>query len=144
MKAHLWLLGAALPGCFSPSGLTDEMPDDLPAGHCADTDTDACVSSTGGAPSTSTGDGSSSSAAAPVDGCEASDACVGNAACVAVWNADEGARGPFECRFACVPVLDEAAWCRDDASCCDAGATCTARGYCVVVDVEGRPSGTAG
>ena len=143
MTRRPWWCTLLLSGCFSPQGtLTDEMPDDLPAGHCADTDTDACVTSTGGGTSTSTGDTSSSSGEPTVDGCDASESCVGNGACVAPWDADEQARGPFECRFACVPLLDESTWCSDDASCCDAGARCTARGYCILDDAQG--TGTTG
>lgn len=136
----LWLCG-----CFSPGGFSDEMPDDFPAAQCEDTDTEACVSSTGDDVVSSSGPAASSSSTGtdPTDQCDGSDTCLGDGACVATWDAATTSRGPFECRFACVPLLDEAAWCSDDASCCDVGATCTARGYCVL-EGEGSSSGTTG
>ncbi|MBV1861234.1 MAG: hypothetical protein KUG77_22645 [Nannocystaceae bacterium] len=132
-------LALGLSACFSPGALTDEMPEDLPAGVCGDTDTDACASSSGTADVGSTTGGGSSSTEAVVEGCEDTVACLGQNVCVADWDAQSESRGPFSCRFACVPLLDEVAWCSDDASCCDVGATCTPRGYCVFAgqDPEG-------
>ena len=131
----------ASTGCFSPE-ITDEMPEDLPAPQCEDTDTDACAGATGsdeidtGEPS-----GTSSSTGLPqADECEDTNACLGDGACVATWDTATTSRGPFECRFACVPTLDDSAWCSDDASCCEAAATCTARGYCILDESEGTSS----
>jgi hypothetical protein len=142
-----WVLVAALAalGCDDESatvdqesthgGFTDEMPEDLPAGGC-DENPDECESGDEG----SEGDSRSSGVDAAAQGdsgpapCERSADCNGAGACVASYEEDE--RGDYVCRFACVPTLDEAAWCRDDASCCDPAATCTARGYCVVLDGE--------
>lgn len=127
------------------SDFTDEMPEDLPAGKCGDTDgsstsgsgtdgLEACdgASSSGLATTSSTGDTESE--------CAGEDDCNGAGACVADW--DEAGRGPFTCQFACIPTLDESTWCSDDASCCDAAATCTARGYCLVAGDSGDGSGS--
>lgn len=139
-RSTLVLLLAAA-GCFSPGNLTDEMPDDLPAGACRDTDPEACETSTGDASSGTTGPGGTETTQAVIDGCDGSQACLGNDACVAAWDEQTNSRGPFQCQFACVPLLDEATWCRDDASCCDPEAVCTARGYCVSSDSESGSSG---
>lgn len=120
---------------------TDEMPEDLPAGNGCDASTGAgseeCeeIGSTGGI------------GAVPEDalelGCVASEDCDGAGACVAAY--EDGVRGDFACQFACVPTLDESAWCRDDASCCEPGAVCTARGYCVLADgAEDSTTGGSG
>lgn len=111
----------------------DEMPDDLPAGECRDTD--GCeTDGDDGTRGTTTGE--------PVDEpeCERSEQCDGAGACVATW--DDDVRGPFECRFACIPTLDESSWCSDDASCCERGDVCTPRGYCV--PSEGDETGSSG
>ena len=112
------------------------MPEDFPGGNCRDTDVggtsgsgtdglEACdAATTTGLPTTSSTTGVVESE------CAGADDCDGAGACVADW--DDGGRGPFECRFACIPTLDEATWCSDDASCCDPVATCTQRGYCIV------------
>lgn len=109
---------------------TDEMPDDLPAGECRDVDCDEGESS---------GDVDAAPAASEQGECQGSDACDGAGACVATF--EDGQRGSFACRFACVPSLDEASWCRDDDSCCDPDASCTDRGYCVVGPTPERTSG---
>ncbi len=141
--ATILLFTFGLSACFSPGSLTDEMPEDLPAPSCEDTDTDACASSSGATgPESSTG-GSSSTTAPVVDGCEATDSCLGEDACVADWDAEAESRGPFVCRFACVPLLDEASWCIDDGSCCDPSAQCTARGYCIIPEPAGDDSGSS-
>lgn len=131
MKRVLVSLTAFLVGCLGgsdsdgSSGFTsysDEMPDDLPAGECRDTD--GCDTDTDGS------GGVLGTTGASVDSeCQRSEDCDGAGACVATW--DNDARGPFECRFACIPTLDEDAWCSDDASCCEQGDVCTPRGYCV-------------
>jgi hypothetical protein len=41
-------------------------------------------------------------------------------------------------------LLDDDQWCADDASCCDQGAVCAARGYCVMLDDAGTSTGTGG
>jgi hypothetical protein len=138
-----WVIALALllPGCDDSStesefdtagGLSDEMPEDLPAGGCEDEPGD-CETDGAGESSSGGVDAAPQDEAAP---CELSGDCDGAGACVAAY--EDGERGAFECRFACVPTLDEAAWCGDDASCCDPQATCTARGYCVVVGPEDR------
>jgi hypothetical protein len=118
------LLPLVLTGCFAPDpAISDEMPDDFPAGACRDTDTDACET------------GSSSSGTqgqVPADTCNSSEDCFGSGACVAAWDPEDGTRGPYTCQFMCVPLVDETTWCTDDAACCDAQARCTARGYCVL------------
>ena len=129
MKRLLALGALFVSGCFAPGSISDEMPDDLPAGSCRDTDTDACETSS--STSDDGDDGAPDTTAAP-DACSNTEACFGSSVCVAAWDDEADARGPFECRFACVPLLDEAAWCSDDASCCDPQATCSSRGYCVV------------
>ncbi len=136
------LVALVLPGCFTPGkALTDEMPEDLPAGSCEDTDTDACASSSGTAAGGATSGGGSTGTAA-VEGCDA-EACLGGDACVAEWDAVAQSRGPFVCRFACVPLVDDTAWCHDDAACCDASARCTERGYCVLPESDGAGSGSS-
>ena len=129
-------LSLLLGGCFAPGEtFSDEMPDDLPAGACRDTDPEDCATtSSSGSDSSGESSSSSSSTGAPADDCQGSDGCLGDDACVAAWDAEAEARGAFACQFACVPLLDEALWCSDDASCCDPDAVCTARGYCVMGD----------
>lgn len=116
------------------SSFGDEMPDDLPAGGCRDTE--GCDAAT------TSGTGSGNSSGTAESECVGSDDCDGAGACGASWDGD--ARGPFSCRFACIPTLDEASWCSDDASCCDDGAECTPRGYCVLTEADetGSSSGT--
>ena len=112
----------------------DHMPDDLPAGNCGgvvgaqncDTDGDSAGVADG-----STGVGEANCL---VDG------CMGQGVCAASWDAEAEVRGDFECRFACIPLLDDGSWCSDDASCCDANAHCTNRGYCVLGDDESGSS----
>lgn len=143
MKRVLASLVLLASGCFSPNAdLSDEMPDDLPAGACRDTDPDDCATSTGFVSSGGTSEGTSTGA--PADGCAGSESCLGDGVCVAAWDADAQARGSFECQFACVPVLDETTWCSDDASCCDTGTVCTARGYCVYADDTGTSGSSTG
>lgn len=113
----------------------DEMPDDFPADNCRATggDTDGCDT-----------DGTSSTTAeGGVDGECLVEGCIGQSVCVAPWDAESQTRGEFECRFACIPLVDETSWCSDGASCCDAAARCTDRGYCVLED-EGTGSGSSG
>ncbi|MGH1344026.1 MAG: hypothetical protein ACRBN8_20880 [Nannocystales bacterium] len=143
-RVMLLLFAFAGSACFAPGRLTDEMPEDFPAMGCEDTDTDACVSSSGsGGAGGSTG-GQSSATAPAADDCEASQTCLGEDSCVADWDAEAGSRGPYTCRFACVALLDEASWCRDDAACCDASARCTARGYCVLSDSTNSDGASSG
>lgn len=149
MRRLLLLLIASLCACASElsaaSDLSDEMPEDLPAGGCRDTDVgttsgsgtdglESCdAATTTGLATTSSTTGESTSE------CVGEGDCEGAGACVAEWA--DGERGPFQCQFACIPTLDEASWCSDDASCCDADAICTPRGYCVVVgDLDGGSS----
>ena len=144
MKRSTLLLLLVAGGCFAPDNLSDEMPDDLPAGACRDTDAEDCETSTGAASSSSESSTSGGPSPVPND-CDDSEACLGDDACVAAWDAQTETRGPFQCQFVCVPLLDEAAWCSDDASCCDTGAICTARGYCVLEESGssgGASSGT--
>ncbi|MGH1344027.1 MAG: hypothetical protein ACRBN8_20885 [Nannocystales bacterium] len=129
-----------LAGCGSTAGasdLSDEMPEDLPAGGCRDTDVAGTSGGgTGGLEgcdqATTTGPAGSGTTGTEADPecAGAGDCDDGAGACVADWEAGE--RGPFTCRFVCIPTLDETSWCSDDASCCDAAASCTPRGYCIV------------
>lgn len=131
-------------GCFEPNNFTDEMPDDLPAGSCRDTDAEDCATSTGEQGSTG-GTTTGGSTSEPVaDDCDGSETCLGEDACVAIWDAQAESRGPFQCQFACIPLLDEATWCSDDASCCDPSAVCTERGYCVLEESDAGSSGGEG
>ena len=125
--------------CDDAGGFTDEMPDDLPAGMCDETGTGADCE-TGGQASASSSSSSTTTTSEPASDCLV-DGCVGQAVCAATWDAEAEVRGAFECRFACVPLLDDSAWCSDDASCCDAGARCTGRGYCIL---EGGSTSTGG
>ena len=125
---------ASADGAGDTDVFGDNMPEDLPAGSCGgmvgaqNCDTDGESS---GVADGSTGVGE---ADCLVDG------CMGQGVCAASWDADAQTRGDFECRFACIPLLDEGSWCSDDASCCDANAQCTSRGYCVLGDDEGGSS----
>ncbi|MEM6295113.1 MAG: hypothetical protein AAGA54_27830 [Myxococcota bacterium] len=126
--------------CDSDGGdLTDQMPDDLPAGQCdtegtstggCDTDasTSTAMSTTGAA-----ADGSSSTGG-PDGSCVGTDTCLGAGVCSATWDAQTQRPGPASCNFACVANFDDARWCADDDACCEPGATCTDRGYCVPGD----------
>ena len=125
--------GTTVDGGGSHGGFSDEMPEDLPAGGC-DENPDDCESGDEGGESSSGGVDASAQGEPDPAPCELSTDCNGAGACVASF--EDGERGDYVCRFACVPTLDESAWCRDDASCCDPAATCTARGYCVVLDAE--------
>lgn len=120
-----------------PVDLSDEMPEDLPAGECreGETDDENCESGT----SSAGGSGSTSGQAGEAETfeCTVTEDCDGAGACAANW--EDGVRTSFSCRFACIPTLNESAWCRDDASCCDPDAVCTGRGYCVV---PGQPEGS--
>lgn len=123
-------------------GFSDEMPEDFPAGECREGGTggEDCAS---GSTSTSTGGvGSSSGSASAADAeeCTVTEDCEGAGACAADW--EDGVRTTFSCRFACIPTLNEAAWCGDDASCCDADAVCTPRGYCIVPESEEDSGGS--
>lgn len=68
--------------------------------------------------------------------CEGTQMCA-DGVCAASFN---GEIGPFECRTACVPTMDDNAWCFDASACCDAAATCD-RGYCIAP--EGTDTTTA-
>ena len=130
----------ACGGFSEDADLGDEMPEDLPAGSCRDTD----AATTGGLEdcdlSTSSGDAAPGTTTAAESQCAASEECEGAGACVATWS--EGVRGPFACQFACVPTLDESSWCSDDSACCDATARCTERGYCVFVSGDEDSTGS--
>lgn len=139
------IVGAAgLAGCDGGSTdamgetdvFTDDMPDDLPAGNCGED------GSGGNCETDGESAGGADSTAASVDSDCMVDGCMGQGVCAADWDMDEEARGEFECRFACIPLLDDSSWCGDDDSCCDDGARCTERGYCVLD--EGGGSDTDG
>ena len=116
--------------------------DDLPAGVCRgpDTDTDTGTD-TDPCESGSTAFGEDPGAPGPSDGsdaCHGSVDCMGGV-CAASFDPATLQRSPLACQFACVPLIDDTLWCSDDASCCDAGALCTERGYCVLL--EGSTTG---
>ncbi len=132
------VLPLLLVGCFAPDSengttVNDYEDDDLPSGVCRDTatDTDPCdtegttIGDTDGDLATTSGTGE-----AAADRCQASSDCMGGF-CAAGFDPDTLQRSPKTCQFMCVPLLDDTLWCSDDASCCDANATCTERGYCV-------------
>jgi hypothetical protein len=136
----LVLVGCAGDDSQDAGGPDDEAlydDDDLPAGTCRDTGTDTDPCETGGT-TVVTGDG-----AAPDDGCQGSADCMGGF-CAAAFDPVAVQRGELTCQFACVPLLDDDQWCADDASCCDQGAVCAARGYCVMLDDAGTSTGTGG
>jgi len=95
-------------GC-GDDGSFEYMDDDVPNPVCETEDAAAC---------------------SEVDECSSSVECVEGSFCRANVTGTE--RGALRCEAACVPALDEASWCEDDASCCDVGATCNVRGYCVL------------
>lgn len=130
------------PGRTEAQSSVGWMDDDDFPGSCrgtgtdGGTDTDPCdTDGTGDAPVGAATDGA---ATEPQAGCRASTECMGGS-CAAPYDPDNQQRGSFECRFVCVPNLDEQSWCADDSSCCDPQATCTARGYCLV-----EPTGSSG
>lgn len=148
MSRGRWLLAASLllfAGCDDASAdaaaegetgvLGDDMPDDFPAGSCAETMGEDCETEGDAA---GIGDSSSSTAGAVAD-CVA-DGCVGQGVCAAPWDEEAEELGEFECRFSCIPLVDDASWCAGDDACCDSGARCTDRGYCVL---EGGNGSTA-
>lgn len=114
----------------------DVMPDDLPAGNCgvesSDEDCETDGSSTGLGDSTTGG---------PEGDCLVN-GCTGQGVCAAEWNAETEERGPFECRFSCIPLVDDTSWCSNAASCCDSEAVCTERGYCVLGEGADGSSGS--
>ncbi|MBV1861235.1 MAG: hypothetical protein KUG77_22650 [Nannocystaceae bacterium] len=109
---------------------TDEMPEDLPAGECRMGETDAEDCESGSSSTGGEGSAAGQGGGAGNPECTTTEDCEGAGACAAAW--EDGSRTSFVCRFACIPTLDENAWCRDDASCCDPDAVCTGRGYCVL------------
>ncbi len=126
------------------AGPDDEMAyedDDLPAGHCrgadtdTDTDTDGCDTE-----GTTLGSAAGGSPGEESEACRVSADCVG-AICAARFDPVTLQRGTLACQFACVPLLDDTQWCSDDASCCDAGAVCTQRGYCVMLEASTTTGG---
>lgn len=114
----------------------DDMPDDLPAGNCGEDSSDEDCETDGDSA------GSADSTTGSVDSDCLVDGCMGQGVCAAEWDMDDEARGEFECRFACIPLLDDSSWCGDDDSCCEAGARCTERGYCVLDDSDSDTDGT--
>ncbi|MBV1861236.1 MAG: hypothetical protein KUG77_22655 [Nannocystaceae bacterium] len=144
-----WLLvvpALLLAGCDSSDSTDvsdtdvfgDDMPGDFPAGSCAATMGGACETDGG---SSGLGEGSST-AGDPAD-CVV-DGCVGQGVCVAPWDESAEQLGEFECRFSCVPLLDDASWCANDDTCCDAQARCTDRGYCVLDGGDGSTGSGGG
>jgi hypothetical protein len=142
----LLLAAALLAGCDDGGGASsldtdvygDDMPDDFPAGSCRGTTgsgTDGCDTD-----GTTTGEAAASTST-PAEACLA-EGCTGQGVCAATWDVETEQRGPFECRFTCIPLLDETSWCSNDASCCDATARCTGRGYCVL-DEDDASSGSS-
>jgi hypothetical protein len=113
--------------------------DDLPAGTCRDTgtDTDPCdTEGTTGAASPGAGDPGTGA-----DACQSSAECPGGV-CAAEFDPVTIQHGALACQFACIPLLDDAMWCSDDAACCVQGSVCTARGYCVLPEAGASTTGS--
>ncbi len=129
-------------------GDTDYMDDQPPSGSCVPGGTGSC---TGGSSSTGATGGSSSTGlttGADGDACKFSADCPAGQICVAPFDGDR--RQPYACVApdACVPeaASPEAAawWCADDLACCDANATCSDRGLCVVGTGTSTSTGSGG
>ncbi len=144
MSTKRWLLAASLlfAACDADSSADgagssetdvfgDDMPDDFPAGSCAETMGEDCETE-----GDSAGVGDSASTGGAAADCVA-DGCVGQGVCAAPWDETTEALGEFECRFSCIPLLDDTSWCANADACCDAGARCTDRGYCVLEGGDG-------
>ncbi len=137
-------LGLLTGGCDADSEteLGDQMPEDLPAGNCRDEDADCETDGTdaGSGSGSSSGSGSGTTGGSETgsreveDACQASTDCDAQARCAAEVDPETAVRSGYECRFACVPTYDDASWCADDTACCESGATCSPRGYCLPAD----------
>jgi hypothetical protein len=131
-----WLL---LAGCFAPADSEGDygyMDDDLPSGERCDTDGATGSSTDGCETGTTTGPPPDGSMGSPCDG---SNQCNEGLICSAPF---DGERGTFACVPGCIEVMDEARWCADASACCDPGATCSTRGYCMIEGTTGDTSGT--
>lgn len=137
----LWSVGCDADSAADGGGDTDvfgdDMPDDFPAGSCAETMGEDCETDGDGA---GVGGGGSTTGA---DADCVADGCVGQGVCAAPWDETTEQLGDFECRFSCIPLLDDSSWCANDDACCDTGARCTDRGYCVL-EGSGGSTGTGG
>jgi hypothetical protein len=107
----IWMLACLSTTACGEKALSDYMDDDVPAGKCEDTDASLCE--TGG----------------QGDECEDTQFCTGELVCAAPFDGDIGA---FKCQSSCVETMDETRWCTDAASCCEIGAVCGPRGYCML------------
>jgi len=123
----LALASLATSGCFagdvpSEGGPDDDYMDDQPPpGGCQ---TDCPEPGSGGSP-----DGGP---------CLDTNDCA-SGICAAEF---DGAVQTFQCQQACIPLMDEAQWCADDASCCEGG--CSPRGFCLIpTETEGLDSGAS-
>ena len=139
LRLGLWLCTAGLvvmPACFDPgtqdaAGIDDDYMDDPPPPGDCETD---CPTANPG-----------SDGASPGGPCLDSDDCAQGGICAAEF---DGEVQSFTCQLSCVPLQDDAQWCADDSSCCEAGAICSARGLCLIpeagVDESGTGTGTDG
>ena len=125
------LLGATLAlvlGCGADESLSDVgyMDEDTFPGNCAGSGTDGCDTDGTGVATTTASDTTGAES-----GCRGSEDCMGGY-CAADFDPDRAQADEPQCRFTCLPLLDEASWCVDDTSCCDPDAICTVRGYCLL------------
>ncbi|MGH1344023.1 MAG: hypothetical protein ACRBN8_20865 [Nannocystales bacterium] len=146
MRLDYWKLavfaGVLLGGCGdAESDLSDEMPEDLPAGQSA---TDGETESASASSTTGSGANGGETTGGPAPACQSSDDCLGLNVCVAPWDPETQTAGEPDCAFACIPSYDEMQWCADAAACCDPEAICTARGYCVPPQEPGSADSSSG
>jgi hypothetical protein len=137
MRAHLRIgLAAAIAvvGCSGYDSDYTYMNDDVPSGLCdTDGETDGCSGGTGEGSTTRAPDGG------PGSPCGRSGECDEGLACSAPFS--QGERGELACVEACIQNMDELRWCVDADGCCDPGAVCSMRGYCIG---SGDPDDTTG
>ena len=153
-RVGLALSLAWIGGCYVDDADSGYMDDQPPNGVCeTDGDDPDCLTtgadSTSGTSSGTDGGGTGTTdattgASGGVDGdqCQASADCPDGELCVADFIVDK--RGPYQCVGMCLEEMDEAKWCADAAACCNAGAACTDRGFCVGGDDGGTGTGTSG
>jgi hypothetical protein len=138
MLTFALLLATACPGDDSDTDSTQTLapesmtssPNEDSSSTSSDPTTDPSTDPTTTSSTTAPSEDSSSSGGG-ADGCNAANQCEAGY-CVAPYADND--RGDFVCVPDCVVPGDESSWCFDAAACCDADATCTERGYCVLPD----------